>query len=129
MGENPLGDEKISKLLRGFAVPSITATLVGSLCKIADQIFIGQGVGYPGNASTNVSYPLPIIVGISQRVQPIIDFGAGKYARVWQAYLLAIKWNFAVSTVAFACFSFSLGTSSPAVEMESLFTLNLPSLL
>lgn len=61
MAENPLGCEKISKLLRGFAVPSITATLVSSLYNIVDQIFIGQGVGYLGNAATNVSYPLSTI--------------------------------------------------------------------
>lgn len=61
MAENPLGCEKISKLLRSFAVPSITATLVSSLYNIVDQIFIGQGVGYLGNAATNVSYPLSTI--------------------------------------------------------------------
>lgn len=61
MGENPLAYERIPKLLRGFAIPSITATLVSSLYNIVDQIFIGQGVGYLGNAATNVSYPLSTI--------------------------------------------------------------------
>ena len=61
MSENPLGVEKISRLLRSFAIPSITATLVGSVYNIVDQIFIGQGVGYLGNAGTNVSYPLSTI--------------------------------------------------------------------
>lgn len=61
MSENPLAYEDISKLLRGFAIPSITATLVSSLYNIVDQIFIGQGVGYLGNAATNVSYPLSTI--------------------------------------------------------------------
>ena len=61
MAENPLAYEKISKLLRSFAIPSITATLVSSLYNIVDQIFIGQGVGYLGNAATNVSYPLSTI--------------------------------------------------------------------
>lgn len=61
MSENPLGHEKISKLLFSFALPSITATLIGSLYNIVDQIFIGQGVGYLGNAATNVSYPLSTI--------------------------------------------------------------------
>lgn len=61
MTENPLGVEKIAKLLRSFAIPSITATLVGSIYNIVDQIFIGQGVGYLGNAATNVSYPLSTI--------------------------------------------------------------------
>lgn len=41
MCENPLAYEKIPKLLKGFAVPSITATLVSSLYNIVDQIFIG----------------------------------------------------------------------------------------
>lgn len=61
MNDNPLGYEKISKLLRSFAIPSITAALVGSLYNIVDQIFIGQGVGYLGNAATNVSYPFSTI--------------------------------------------------------------------
>ena len=61
MNENPLAYEKISKLLRGFAIPSITATFVSSLYNIVDQVFIGQGVGYLGNAATNVSYPLSTI--------------------------------------------------------------------
>lgn len=61
MNENPLAYEKISKLLRSFAIPSITATLVSSLYNIVDQIFIGHGVGYLGNAATNVSYPLSTI--------------------------------------------------------------------
>ena len=61
MTENPLGYEKISKLLKNFAVPSIVASLVGSIYNIVDQIFIGQGVGYLGNAATNVAYPLSTI--------------------------------------------------------------------
>lgn len=61
MTENPLGYEKISKLLKGFAVPSILAALVGSIYNIVDQIFIGQGVGYLGNAATNVAYPFSTI--------------------------------------------------------------------
>ena len=44
MTENPLGYEKISKLLKDFAIPSIMASLVGSIYNIVDQIFIGQGV-------------------------------------------------------------------------------------
>lgn len=61
MTDNPLGYEKISKLLKDFAIPSITATLISSLYNIVDQIFIGQGVGYLGNAATNVSYPFSTI--------------------------------------------------------------------
>lgn len=46
---------------------------------------------------------LAIVVGISQGVQPIIGFnyGATKYPRVREAYLLAIKWNMIVSAIGF----------------------------
>ena len=60
-GRNPLGYEKIPVLLRRYAIPSIIAMVVSSLYNIVDQIFIGQGVGYLGNAATNVAYPLTTI--------------------------------------------------------------------
>ena len=59
--KNPLGYEKISKLIKKFAIPSVVAMLVSSLYNIIDQIFIGQGVGILGNAATNVSFPLTTI--------------------------------------------------------------------
>ena len=59
--QNPLGYQSIPSLLKSFAIPSIIAMLVGSLYNIVDQVFIGQGVGYLGNAATNVSYPLTTI--------------------------------------------------------------------
>ena len=59
--ENPLGYEKIPLLLKQFAIPSIIAMLVSSLYNVVDQIFIGQGVGYLGNAATNVAFPLVTI--------------------------------------------------------------------
>ena len=37
MTENPLGFEKISKLLKDFAIPSIMASLVGSIYNIVDR--------------------------------------------------------------------------------------------
>lgn len=59
--ENPLGYEPIGKLLRGFAIPSIIAMLVSSLYNVVDQIFIGNDVGFLGNAATNVAFPLVTI--------------------------------------------------------------------
>lgn len=58
---NPLGYEKESSLLKKFAIPSIISMLVSSLYNIVDQIFIGQGVGFLGNAATNVAFPLTTI--------------------------------------------------------------------
>ena len=58
--KNPLGEEKTTKLLRQFAVPSIISMLVGSLYNIVDQFFIGRSVGELGNAATNIAFPLSI---------------------------------------------------------------------
>lgn len=56
-----LGKEKIGKLLLNFSIPCIISMLVGALYNIVDQIFIGNGVGYLGNAATNVVYPFTVI--------------------------------------------------------------------
>ena len=90
--ENPLGYERIPALLRSFAIPSIIAMLVSSLYNIVDQVFIGQGVGYLGNAATNVSYPLSticlaiaLLIGIGSASRFSLYLGAGekeKAARV-----------------------------------------------
>lgn len=52
----------IGQLLREFALPSIVAMLVGSLYNIVDQYFIGHSVGPLGNAATNISLPLSILM-------------------------------------------------------------------
>lgn len=59
--QNPLGTEKISKLIKQFAIPCIISLVVSSLYNIVDQIFIGQGVGYLGNAATNIVFPFTVI--------------------------------------------------------------------
>lgn len=56
-----LGTEPIRKLLLKFSVPCVLSMLVSALYNIVDQIFIGQGVGYLGNAATNVVYPFTVI--------------------------------------------------------------------
>lgn len=82
---NPLGYKSIPSLLKGFAIPSIIAMLVSSLYNIVDQIFIGQGVGYLGNAATNVSYPLTticlaiaLLIGIGSASRFSLYLGAGE---------------------------------------------------
>ncbi|MBC5730049.1 MATE family efflux transporter [Pseudoflavonifractor hominis] len=82
---NPLGYEPLPKLLRSFAVPSVIAMLVSSLYNIVDQIFIGQGVGYLGNAATNVAYPLTticlaiaLLIGIGSASRFSLSLGAGE---------------------------------------------------
>ena len=39
---NPLGTERIGKLIVTFAVPGIISMVVNALYNIVDQIFIGQ---------------------------------------------------------------------------------------
>ena len=83
--DNPLGYKSIPSLLRSFAIPSIIAMLVSSLYNIVDQIFIGQGVGYLGNAATNVAYPLTticlaiaLLIGIGSASRFSLHLGAGE---------------------------------------------------
>ena len=59
---NPLGTERVGKLMVRYAVPSIISIVVNSLYNMVDQIFIGQGVGYLGNAATNIILPLATIL-------------------------------------------------------------------
>ncbi|MBR2480330.1 MAG: MATE family efflux transporter [Clostridia bacterium] len=59
--ESPMGTKSIPKLLLSLAIPAIIANLVNSLYNIVDQIFIGHGIGYLGNAATSVAFPLTTI--------------------------------------------------------------------
>ena len=61
MEELNLGEAKISKLLKKFAIPSIISLVVNALYNIVDQIFIGWGVNYLANGATNVVFPLTVI--------------------------------------------------------------------
>lgn len=56
-----LAAEPLGKLLLKFSVPCVLSMLVSALYNIVDQIFIGQGVGYLGNAATNVVYPYTVV--------------------------------------------------------------------
>lgn len=56
-----LAAEPVGKLLVKFSLPCVLSMLVSALYNIVDQIFIGQGVGYLGNAATNVVYPFTVI--------------------------------------------------------------------
>ena len=59
--ENPMGTKPIKKLLMQLAIPAMIANVVNALYNIVDQIFIGQGVGYLGNAATNIAFPITTI--------------------------------------------------------------------
>lgn len=83
---NPLGYERVGTLLRQFALPSIIAMLVSSLYNIVDQIFIGNGVGYLGNAATTVAFPftticlaIALLVGVGSASKYSLELGRENY--------------------------------------------------
>ena len=60
--QNPLGCKPVGRLLVTFSLPAIVSCLINSIYNIVDQIFIGQGVGYLGNAATTVAFPVMTIL-------------------------------------------------------------------
>jgi putative MATE family efflux protein len=58
---NYLGTEKVGKLLKQFAIPCIFSLIISCLYNIVDQIFVGNGVGYLGNAATGVIFPITVV--------------------------------------------------------------------
>lgn len=56
-----LGTERPGVLLRRFAVPCIFSLIISCLYNIVDQIFVGNGVGYLGNAATGVIFPITVV--------------------------------------------------------------------
>lgn len=79
IAENPLGYAPIGKLLQQFAIPAVISMLVNAIYNIVDQIFIGQGVGYLGNAATTVAFP---IVTIILAAGTCIGVGGSSYAAI-----------------------------------------------
>lgn len=78
-GGNPLGYKPIGHLLMQFALPAIIAMLVNSIYNIVDQIFIGQGIGYLGNAATTIAFP---IVTIILAVSTLLGAGGSAFAAI-----------------------------------------------
>lgn len=68
-----LGTEKISKLLRQYAVPAIIAMTASSLYNMCDSIFIGQGVGPLALSGLAVTFP---IMNLSAAVGTLVGVGA-----------------------------------------------------
>lgn len=88
IGVNPLGTEKIGKLLIKYSVPATIGILVSALYNIVDQIFIGQGIGLLGNAATNVAFPIvtmctaiALLLGVGGAVNFNLSLGANNTTR------------------------------------------------
>lgn len=54
--------QNLDKLIIKYSLPAIVSNLVASFYNIVDQIFIGNIVGVEGNAATNITYPLVILI-------------------------------------------------------------------
>ena len=61
---NPLGEEKISKLIIKFSIPAIVGMMVNALYNIVDRIYIGNAVdlGKNGLAGITIGFPLMLIM-------------------------------------------------------------------
>lgn len=95
--QNPLGYEKISRLLIKFAIPSVTGMVINALYNIIDQVFIGWGVGYLGNAATNVAFPivilstaLALLLGLGGASKESMELGARKQEEAEQTVGTAV---------------------------------------
>lgn len=62
--KNPLGEEKVSKLLVKFSVPAIIGMVVNALYNVVDRIFIGRSpdLGANGIAGITIGFPIMIML-------------------------------------------------------------------
>lgn len=100
----------VSSSSNQIAIALVQIVLYNSLTYYGAQTAYGTDIPLAacGIVMKTNAIVLAIVVGISQGAQPIIGFnyGARQYPRVREAYLLAIKWNLAVSAVGFCLFQF-----------------------
>lgn len=68
-----LGTEKISSLLKKYALPAIIAMAASSLYNIVDSIFIGQGCGPLAIAGLAITFPL---MNLSAAFGTLVGVGA-----------------------------------------------------
>lgn len=61
---NPIGTEKVSKLLFKFSVPAIVGMMVNALYNIVDRIYIGNSpdLGANGIAGITIGFPITIVL-------------------------------------------------------------------
>ena len=126
---NILGTEKVGRLLRMYAVPSIISMLVNALYNIVDQIFIGWGVGYLGNGATNIIFPITIVFaafalmfGDGSAAYMSLKLGASKRdeaaSGVANGIILSIATSGVLTVIVFAIFPRLLNLFGCTAELE-----------
>ena len=95
-----LGTEKISKLLRQYAIPAIIAMTAASLYNMVDSIYIGHGVGALAISGLAVTFPLMNIsvafgtlVGIGGSMLISIRLGRKDYVSAQKVFGNVIIFN------------------------------------
>lgn len=114
IGENPLGTGDVKKLLLSFSIPAIIAIVINAAYNITDQIFIGQSVGYLGNAATTVMFPLLTIV---MAVASLLGAGATTYSAIKMGERNVEEANNALNCV----FLFTLGIGTTLTLLGIVF--------
>lgn len=59
---NPLGTEKVSKLLWQFSIPAIIGMVVNALYNVVDRIYIGHAPGLEANGLAGITIGFPIMI-------------------------------------------------------------------
>ena len=86
---NPLGYEKIGKLMLSFAIPAIVGMVVNAVYNLVDQVLIGwSDIGMLGIGATTVSFPfttimnaLGLVISVGCAANFNLSLGAGNKDR------------------------------------------------
>lgn len=71
----------LGRLIARYGIPGVVSLVMNALYNIVDQIFIGQVVGYHGNAATSVLFPLTVL---SLAFSLLMGDGAAAYSSIMQ---------------------------------------------
>ncbi|MDR0569330.1 MAG: MATE family efflux transporter [Spirochaetaceae bacterium] len=107
--------EPVRKLLPKFAVPCAASLIISCLYNIVDQIFVGQGVGFLGNAATGIIFPftfvglgLGLMFGDGGAAFLSLSQGAGDAKDGAKSVANSILFSFAITAV-FVLFCYLFG--------------------
>jgi putative MATE family efflux protein len=111
----PMLTEPVRRLLPRFAVPCVVSLIISCLYNIVDQIFVGQGIGYLGNAATGIIFPITVVgwglsllFGDGGAAFLSISLGAGNTKHAGKSAANSALFSF-LSGVVLICICYALG--------------------